>query len=152
MSRTQRILDKLVVPAFAFGLQILVLIYASFLYFEGATQATTTGNIGLYDDMLNSAFVLAGFGIAAAVLTTKKERRLFALPTLMFLVSGMLMFGNLILPEFQNINHATATSLQNEIFDFAAGTGLTGILIFFSGLALLISNFLKWYVEQTRIK
>ena len=84
MSKGQHKLDSLVMPAFAIGLQILVLLYATFLYFEGATQATTTGNIGLYDDMLSSAFVLASefelspreFGRSIPIGTASLARRL----------------------------------------------------------------------------
>jgi hypothetical protein len=130
-------------------LEILVVLFWSLLYFEGAGQALSNGTTSIYEIQINTSFVLAGFGIAATVLARDSDRHLFLVPTILFLVSGLLMFANLVVPEFQAINYSTATPTQKGVFYFVAGTGAIGSFVFFSALASLITNLIRWYREQT---
>ncbi len=121
----------------------LVVLLWTFFYFIAADQALA-GNPRVYEDLLNAAFVLAGFGIAAVVLAPER-RRLFGAPTIVLLVAALLMFGNLLLPAYGAIDYSKALPSTIYSFDFFVVLGAVGSLGFFGGLALMIVNLLKWY-------
>jgi len=150
MARTtrQRGIPRILIYA---PLEAIVILFWSFLYFEGANQALNNGATGIYEIQLNTSFVLAGFGIAATVLVTENRRKLFIVPTIIFLVAGLLMFANLVVPEYHSINYTTANPTQKDIFNFVVATGALGSFIFFSALASLIANLVRWYFEEPNI-
>ena len=127
------------------------MIYGLFFYFFGGIEAIIRHDIQIYNFLLFSSFTIAGFcltsgsfikGSLSKKMKKKHSRQLFGLSAL-FILSGVLMFSNIIFVEIVKNIKETSDVTINIISNFFLIIGATGIIFFFLFLSFLIEELIE---------
>lgn len=111
------------------------------LGFMGILDITLNKDSKIYGDLITASFTLAGLTIAAISfsLDRKPEIQKLINPTILFLVSGLLIYANIILIGFVKFDIDVS---RDNILVYALAwyefLGIMGIMVFFYAIAYLI--------------
>jgi hypothetical protein len=138
---------KTLIKIFEICLIPIAFFLAPMMYLFGGLEAIIYKNQEIYKDLITSSFTLAGFTTAAIAFVIKQEKKIIKFlipPTALFLLSGLLMYANIIVGEFSTFNIDTAKSnILNYGFSAYVLIGGVGIILFFETIVLLITELIK---------
>ena len=120
-----------------------------FSYLLGGLEAILFSNTSLYTELIKSSFTLAGFGLASIAFFHKENKniaRRFALPTLYFLLAGLLLFANMYLHILSKLN------IKNGLLAFPLLVGGIGMSLFFTALTTLIYDIFRVFILSGFVK